>query len=192
MAMEKHMQRKEIRNRMKNLDPCYCQTADKVIQQYIFSLPEYRKASFLFCYVSIGQEVDTRSLMEEAWQSGKRIAVPKCLPGGRMDLLEIHSFQDLEAGAFGIPEPKAFCSPASLSQIEFALIPCLSCDRGGNRLGHGGGYYDRCLAGASFPTAALCRERLLLEQIYCEPHDRPVSMVISEKGIFKNKRISPA
>lgn len=183
--MDKHTQRKEIRHRMKNLAASYCQTADAAISGSILDLSEYQKASCIFCYISVGKEVDTRPVIEHAWSAGKRVVVPKCTGKGIMELFEIHSYDDLEPGSYNIPEPKPYCTPASPSEIEFAMIPCLSCDRERNRLGHGGGYYDRYLANAAFTTAAVCREELLLDQVCCEPHDQTVNMVVTEKNIYE-------
>lgn len=184
MIMNKHTQRMEIRDRIRNLTTDYCRMADSTISNYVLSLPEYQNASYIFCYISVGKETNTRLIIEHAWTAQKRVAVPRCTGKGIMELFEIRSFDDLESGRYGIPEPKTYCSPALSSQIDFAIIPCLSCDRKKNRLGHGGGYYDRYLEHASFTTAALCREMLLLDKVCCEPHDQSVDMLITERGIY--------
>lgn len=180
----KHTQRKEIRRRINNLTPEYCISSDESISRAILMLPEYQNASCIFCYVSVGREIDTRSIIEDAWALGKRIAVPRCTSKAIMELFEIHSWQDLEIGSYQIPEPKAYCIPVSPSEIDFAIVPCLSCDKKRNRLGHGGGYYDRYLFNTSFPSAAVCREKLLLDNVCCEAHDRPVDFVITENAIY--------
>lgn len=182
--MDKHTQRKEIRRRIKNLTPEYCLSSDASIFHSILTLPEYQNASCIFCYVSTGREIDTRPILENAWSLGKRTAVPRCISKGIMELFEIRSWADLEIGSYQIPEPKFYCMPVSSSEIDFAVIPCLSCDRKRNRLGHGGGYYDRYLADTAFPSAALCREKLLLDCVCHETHDRPVNMVITEASIY--------
>lgn len=182
--MDKHTQRREIRSRINKLDPIYCQTADAAIYRHILSLPDYQQASCIFCYISVDKEVNTRPLIEHAWITGKQVVVPKCTGRGIMELFEIHSYDDLEPGYYGILEPRFYCIPVLPSSIQFAVIPCLSCDRQKNRLGHGGGYYDRYLEHTSFTTAAICREKILLEHVCCEPHDQPVNMVITEKRIY--------
>ncbi len=182
--MDKYKQRKEIRLRIKNLTPEYCLSSNASICRSILQLSEYQNAPCIFCYVSTGREIDTRPILEDAWASGKRTAVPRCISKGIMELFEIHSWSDLETGSYQIPEPEACCRPVKSSEIDFAVIPCLSCDRNRNRLGHGGGYYDRYLADAVFPCAAICREQLLLEQVCHEAHDRPMDMVITETAIY--------
>lgn len=182
---DKKSQRTEIKNRIKNLTEEYKKASDISISNAIFSLSEYKTASFIFCYVSTENEIDTRAVIQRTWADGKRIAVPRCIRKGIMELYEIHSFNDLENGAYGILEPKMDCNTVSVNEIDFGIIPCVSCDRDRNRLGHGGGYYDRYLAQSDFVTAALCREQLMLDHVITEAHDLPVDIVISEKNIYR-------
>lgn len=178
--MDKSEQRSYIRQKLTALSTDYCSRADQQIFRSVTALPEYRQASFLFCYISVGKEVDTRRLITQAWADGKRVAAPRCIGKGVMELFEIRSFDDLQPGRYRIPEPAAHCRPVSCGEIDFAVIPCLSCDRDRRRLGHGGGYYDRYLADSGAPSAALCREKLLLDAVCTEPHDRSVDLLITE------------
>lgn len=66
-----------------------------------------------------------------------------------------------------------------------AVIPCMSCDRMGNRLGHGAGYYDRYPLDTNFLTATACRAQLILKHVYYESHDQPVDLVITESQIYR-------
>lgn len=183
--MDKKHQRTEIKNRIRQLTEKYQKSSDIAIADTLFSLSEYQNASFIFCYVSTKNEIDTLPIIRHAWEHGKRIAVPKCIGKGIMELYEIHSFDDLESGLYGIMEPKRSCDSVSVKDIDFGVIPCVSCDRNRNRLGHGGGYYDRYLSQSDFVTAALCRELLMLDQVIMESHDLPVDIVISEKKIYR-------
>lgn len=181
----KDTQRTEIRKRTKLLTDNYCITSDQRIFQSLITLPEYQQASMIFCYVSVGREADTRALLQKAWTDGKRTAVPRCIGKGIMKPYEITSFDDLIPGLYNIPEPSEHCPLIDLADIDFAVVPCLSCDRERRRLGHGGGYYDRTLASLSAPSAALCREQLLLDEICCEEHDQQVDILITENRIYR-------
>lgn len=181
----KDSQRMEIRHRMKTLDDTYCHTSDEKIFQSVVSLPEYQMASVIFCYISVGREVDTRKLLHQAWADGKRTAVPRCIGKGIMEAYEITSYDDLVPGLYHIPEPSATCTLISLHEIDLSVVPCISCDRTKRRLGHGGGYYDRYLSGLSAPSVALCREQLLLDEVCCETHDQPVDFLITENTIYR-------
>ena len=183
--IDKKAQRGEIRNRLQLLESTYCHTADQHILHTIITLPEYQCASMIFCYVSVEKEVDTRKLLTQAWADDKRTAVPRCIDKGIMEPYEITSFNDLIPGLYNIPEPAKHCTLVDLTDIDFAIVPCLSCDRKRRRLGHGSGYYDRTLAKLTAPSAALCREELLLDEICCEEHDQSVDILVTENRIYR-------
>ncbi|NLD18746.1 MAG: 5-formyltetrahydrofolate cyclo-ligase [Clostridiales bacterium] len=181
---EKNAQRKIIKEKTDSLTEAYCKNSDEGIYENIISLNDFQRATFIFCFASVEKEINTYSIIRHAWRKGKRVAVPKCIGRGIMEIYEIHSFDDLEPGAYNIPEPKKGCKLIAPSQIDFSIIPCLSCDREGRRLGHGGGYYDRYLEDTDFVTAAICRDMLLLDKVQAEPHDRNVDYVITENHII--------
>ena len=183
---EKIIRKKELRRKIKEklsfTTEKYRKEADRKITESILKLEEYQSAGCVFCYVSTEKEMDTFSVLQAILQSGKRLGVPKCMEKGIMNVYEIHSLP----GAYGILEPKE--APERLIQpgaIDFALIPCISCDRSGRRLGHGGGYYDRYLEKTRCVKAVLCREELLVDEIPVEEHDLRMDLVISEKGCYK-------
>ena len=167
---EKMIQKKELRRKIKEklsfTTEKYRKEADRKITESVLKLEEYQSAGCVFCYVSTEKEMDTFSILQAILQSGKHLGVPKCTGKGIMNVYEIHSLQELYPGAYGILEPKE--DPERLIQpeaIDFAFIPCISCDRSGRRLGHGGGYYDRYLEKTHCVKAALCREELLVDEI---------------------------
>ena len=113
----------------------------------------------------------------EAIAAGKTLILPRCAAEHAIDLCVVRSMDDLEAGAYGILEPKTSCALVTAADIDFAVVPCLSFDRKGRRLGQGGGYYDRLLPRLHCPTALICREQLM-------SHDMRCTMLITEKGIL--------
>ena len=70
------------------------------------------------------------------------------------------------------------------ADIDFAVVPCLSFDRKGRRLGQGGGYYDRLLPQLHCPTVLICREQLMSPEGPVEEHDMRCTMLVTEKGIL--------
>ena len=85
----------------------------------------------------------------------------------------------------GILEPKADCALVTPADIDFAVVPCLSFDRRGRRLGQGGGYYDRLLPQLSCLTCLICRERLMSEAVPTEEHDRRCTLYVTERGVME-------
>lgn len=78
-----------------------------------------------------------------------------------MELRQITDLRQLSPGTFGIPEPPADAPVLPADAIDFAVLPCVTCNHLGQRLGHGGGYYDRFLSQYRGGTVLLCREQLI-------------------------------
>ena len=81
--------------------------ADLEIFSHVAGLSEYEQAGTLFCFVGTSGEIDTAPILEDALRKGKRVGVPKCTARGIMEVREIRSLGDLEAGKYGILEPGA-------------------------------------------------------------------------------------
>lgn len=177
--------RQWVRQEQKKLPQTYRKTADAEICKKILALPYYRQARSVLFFVSKQNEVQTAMLLRQAWEDGKRVLVPRCAETGNMDVYIISSMQDLEKGQYGICEPKAYCMGVEKGEIDFAIIPCMSADKYGNRLGYGGGYYDRYLVDTVFPKAVICYARLLLPKIPVEVHDCRMDVVITEEDVWQ-------
>lgn len=182
---EKKCLRREVRRLVSELAPSYCEEADREIARRALSLPEYRAAEVVFCYVGRDQEINTRLILDRVLEDGKRLGVPKCVAKGIMEVYQIRSVQDLEEGKYGIMEPVDGCPLIRPEEIGIAFIPCMTCTCDGRRLGYGGGYYDRYLRDASFAKAVLCRESIMQREIPMESHDERIPIVISENHIWR-------
>ena len=78
------------------------------------------------------------------------------------------------------------CPLLNMDEVDFAVLPCVACNHLGQRLGRGGGYYDRFLSGYRGGTVLLCREKLIREEIPLEPHDYPIPWVLTETGLYED------
>lgn len=155
--------------------------SDVVLLQRFLALPWTAEADALLLFYGVGAEPDTGHLLLELWRQGKRVCLPKCLPGRAMEARLVRSGDDLRPGAFGIPEPSESCPRVEKGDIDLILVPALCYDLSRRRLGQGGGYYDRYLADYGGRTVGLCREGLLQEELPVEDHDRAVDLVLTEK-----------
>lgn len=183
LTEQKKILRKEIKERIRNLTPDYVARASQSIGDAVKADPDYKRADLVFCFVGTGGEPDTRSIIEDVLQRGKRVCVPLCTSDTEMEAIEIRNYdQDLAEGAYGILEPKEELPQVAKEDIQYALIPCVSCDVEGNRLGHGKGYYDRYLAGMAIPCAMLCYRKLMVPagSIPIDIYDRKIDKVITD------------
>lgn len=181
MREEKKELRKKVMQRIWKLTEEYKIEADKKIYENIINLKEYKEANTIFCFVNTEDEINTRVIIENALESGKRVGVPKCIGKGIMEAYEIKGYSSLKNGKYGILEPKVGCLLVKPEEIDFAIIPCVSCNREGYRLGYGGGFYDRYLANTKFPTAVICREKILCDYIPHNETDIKIDKVITDR-----------
>lgn len=147
--------------------------------------PAYREAQSLLTYVgSLPGELETLPLIEDALNAGKRVCVPVTRPNGEMSWSAVSNIDEFERSSRGILEPRV--SPAMLREPEpgLCIVPgtCFRLD--GHRIGFGGGYFDRFLAGFSGTAVALAPDALRAVDFPVEPHDRPVSAIITECGMY--------
>ncbi|MDR1574186.1 MAG: 5-formyltetrahydrofolate cyclo-ligase [Clostridiales Family XIII bacterium] len=185
--MERDALRKLMRERRDALPLEYRAAADRAICETLLGLPEYRRAAIIFCYIGVGSEVDTLPFIRRAFADGKRVCVPALTRVGFMDAKEIGGAEDLIPASFDLLEPKASCPKIPADEISFVVAPCLCCDRNGNRLGYGGGYYDRYLALSKADVAVVCREESICADggIAPLPHDARADIVVTERGAFR-------
>ena len=96
-------------------------------------------------------EVDTYQIIRKAWDEGKRIVTPKCLPKDRqMDFRVLDRFDQLESVYFGLLEPiESKTVRVDPEEIDLLIVPGMAFERRGFRMGVGGGYYDRFLQALS-------------------------------------------
>lgn len=181
-------QKKQLRSRIRQKKEQYSHEwvseQSKAVIERVLNTVEYQTADVIVCYVSMGKEVDTFSILEHAWNSGKRVGVPLCRGKGIMEIREICSRKDLQPGAYGILEPIPGMPVIEKEEIQYAIVPCVCCDKKKRRLGHGAGYYDRYLTETVFTKAALCLEAMLVENVPVDDYDILMDQVITENEVI--------
>lgn len=184
---EKQQLRKTMRALLKTISPRYLERAGCSIAGHLLSMPEYQAADAVFCFVGRQpDEIDTLPILRDALAAGKRLCVPLCVDKGIMELREITSLDQLHPGSYGLLEPPADAPRLAPDEVDFSILPCLTCNRAGQRLGKGGGYYDRFLSHYRSGSVLLCPELLLRDEIPVEPHDYPIPWVLTEKGLYED------
>lgn len=183
---EKQQLRWTIRALEQKLSEKYKAASSAAICAHLLAMPEYQAAEAVFCFVGTEREIDTRPILEDALVSDKTLCVPLCTAPGTMELRRVRSLVELSPSTCGILEPPADSPAVSVDDVDFAVLPCLTCNHLGARLGQGGGYYDRFLSHYRGGTVLLCREKLIREEIPLEPHDYPVPWVLTERGLYED------
>ncbi len=151
------------------------------------AVPEFAAARTVMAYMPLAGEIDCVGVIEAAIAAGKSVAVPRVeIEQRRIAAVRIRSLDDdIRAGAFGIREPTGgdIIPPG---ELDFIVTPGVAFDRSGNRLGRGGGYYDRFLARAGRATAcALAFSRQIVDAVPVGPDDRRVNMLVTEHEVLR-------
>lgn len=183
---EKQQLRKIMRRLEHELSDRYLRSSSASIAAHLLAMPEYQAAETVFCFAGVKREIDTHLILEDVLSAGKRLCVPLCTAPGHMELRQITALSQLSTGSFSLLEPPVNTPRISIDDVDLAVIPCLTCNHGGQRLGKGGGYYDRFLSHYRGGTVMLCREKLIREEIPVEPHDYPIPWVLTEKGLYED------
>ena len=188
MAKRKSEARRRLIAERDASDPAMRVRADAAITQLVAQLPAFAEAELLLTYLDVGSEVRTRDLIEQAWSADKAVALPRCVRGAReVTWHKTDSYDQLERGSYGLLEPAPdlapLVDPAHYAHA-LALVPGLTFDARGYRLGYGGGYYDVFLSTFAGTSVGLCRACNTTGDLSAlglvSLHDLPVDMVITD------------
>ena len=155
--------------------------AGRLIRDELLSLPQLQMAGTVAAYYSVGAEPDTRGLVYALWKRGTYVLLPLLLPDGDLDWASYEGPDSLVPGPRGLAEPgEPPRGPEAVARADVVLAPALAVDHAGNRLGRGGGSYDRALARVTplIPVIALLYDAELLGHVPAESHDTPVRAAV--------------
>jgi len=145
--------------------------------------PKFASARTVLLYYSLGDEVQTHDFVEK-WHRQKTILLP-VVKGDELELRIYAGGQNLKNGeAYHIEEPTGEAFTA-YEKIDLAIIPGVSFDAQGNRLGRGKGYYDKLLPLLHSYNIGICYNFQVSEKLPVEPFDRRMDEVWTENGILK-------
>lgn len=151
---EKNALRASMRERRSALSQAQQRELSRLACERLLASEDWKNAPVVALYIAVRGETDCGLLLQDAWEKGKTVLLPLCVPGrkGEMRFVPCSGPDKLRPGAYGIPEPVEDAASSATPFLVPALIivPGVAFDRAGNRLGMGGGYYDRLLAGATY------------------------------------------
>lgn len=190
--MDRQTLRKSIREKRKAISESQQQTfahqAAKTAMRWLETFDPKKIA----LYLTNDGELDTQPLINELWKMEKAVYVPVLHPfhSGYLIFLEYSSVTPMVKNQYGIFEPKLNVSKLiPVSQLDVIFTPLVAFDRLGNRMGMGGGYYDRSLAhlydGAGSPEiVGFAHECQRVERLPVETWDIPLSKIITPEKIY--------
>ena len=177
--------RSEIGKKRRTLDSEWLETASLAIVERFQSLEVFQPSEIIALYKAIAGEVSIEPLFSECWKRGKQTCIPIFNEKTRIyEMAEITESTSFRTGHYGIQEPVA-PSLLEITKINLIVVPGVGFDSAGNRLGRGGGYYDRILAELRGISVGVAFDFQIFSDIPCENHDKPVDFVMTETKFLK-------
>ncbi len=180
--MEKKEARRQIARSLESLTPAERADKSAAIRRSVLAMPEFVRAETIMAFLSLPDELDTRPIIEAALAAGKRVCVPRTFVSERrMTPVVLRDIHALRPGQYGILEPDSN-ETVPPGAIDFILVPARAFDWRGNRLGRGGGFYDRFLDSQA-PQAVRCGVAFACQILDAAPHDAhdlPVNALVTE------------
>ncbi len=187
--MDKKVLREEMKNLRKGMGADEVLSKSKIVQDKLLKLGEFKNADAVAFYVSkkSENEVDTEYAIRKSLAMSKKVLVPISDKDTRtITFSELKDFDnDLALGQFGIRESKND-KCVDTTAIKLVVVPGLSFDVRGNRIGYGFGYYDNflCLLRPDVPKIGLAYDFQVVDEIFPGKNDMPVDKIVTEKRVI--------
>lgn len=178
--------RQRLREVLRAMSPDQRRRKSRAAADLILAAPEFAAARYVMLYIATSEEVDTAAIALRAWQEGKVVLAPKVFMADRTMLaVEISSLDSgMRPTRVGVLEPIAGL-PVPPEFIDLVIVPGLGFGEQGQRLGRGGGFYDRFLSQPEFKgaTCGLAFEEQVLPDLPMLPHDHPLKMLATDAKV---------
>jgi 5-formyltetrahydrofolate cyclo-ligase len=178
IAEQKQSLRAEARRFLAGLNEERRRSEGRKIRAHLECWTQWLEARTVCAFSALPSEPDLLA----TWPPGKKIILPRIAASG-LSLHLVENPAELVKGSFGILEPSVD-APLVDEEADLILIPGLAFDRSGVRLGRGGGFYDRLLAGFHGVRVGVCFEELVFERIPAEVHDMTMDFLMTPGGII--------
>jgi 5-formyltetrahydrofolate cyclo-ligase len=193
--MSKANQRTRAMAHRDGIHPATRARASAAICAHLEDLPEVHAARCVFCYVPFRSEVDTLPFLYVMLDRGKTVATPRVEGPRTMKAVRIVNLEaDLEAGRWGIPEPRRGLPVVDPGDIDIMICPGAAFDPEGHRIGYGGGFYDTFVERLrpDVPRLAVAFGTQVLDRVASERHDACVHAIVTEHRVIRTTAGTPS
>ncbi|MDB1963089.1 MULTISPECIES: 5-formyltetrahydrofolate cyclo-ligase [Clostridium] len=176
----------EIRDSLNNNEK---ELMDNKIFNELINTDLYKRSINIFIYISFSNEINTRNIIEKAFKDKKNVFIPKVYKDDKlMKAIKLNSIDELKKNSMGILEPIDDSNYIEKENIDLIVVPGVVFDKECNRIGYGGGYYDRYLKDIKSKEnkIALAYDLQIVDKIESEVHDIKVDYIITNTRALKN------
>ncbi len=196
IELEKNILRGKLKDLRNSLSGNERDAANLAICKHLSQLQDIMCAEIIAAYMPMKNEVDLTGFFAKFAE--KKFCFPRCKAGGmknqpiyEMAMTPASAFDNNQKvdvfipGKYGIFEPISGSPVISENKIDVWLVPGVGFDTTGNRLGHGGGFYDRLLQKASGIKIGVGYDIQLVDKVPCGQHDQRMDIIITQKGVIR-------
>ncbi len=183
--MNKTMLRARFRELEHNRPADQITAASRTVAESLIGMSLFQQAQRIGVYLALPTEIQTNAIIHACWEQGATVYVPYYIPEQKyFGMSRLDPADALKTTRWNVREPEnpAPVDPASLDLI---LVPGMAFDRQGNRLGHGGGHYDRVLATVKGYRLGIAFHDQIAEELPRESHDQPVHAILTEQKLIE-------
>lgn len=181
--------RMQMRARREALDPHQVASRSQGVVENLLQLPDFKHSRRVAGYVAVNGETDPHTALQTARAEGKETFVP-VICNNILEFAKVNRNTCWRTGKFGIPVPeydKSECLDAQA--MDIVIVPLLAFDASLNRIGMGGGYYDRTFGFRKHQSAppfliAIAYEFQKTDNLAMQPWDVPMDKVVTELGVY--------
>jgi len=189
--------RQQMIQRRLQLTPQQQQRSALAIRDQLLQLPEFVNSQHLAAYWSVRGEIETAAILQQAEADGKTLYLPTLTDDKRLLFAPYQQNSPMQKNRFRIPEPAVTEDQLiDAAELDLVLIPLLAFDTQGNRLGMGGGFYDRTFEFKQKRTAEPHKKPLLIgfahhfqqvEMLAAKPWDVALDLIVTNKGVINGR-----
>jgi len=180
----KALLREELRQRRRTLSPQDQSAAARTVAIHIARIPGWPTARRIALYLASDGEIDTAPLSADCRAAKKQLFLPVIGEKNLMEFAEWKPGSELATNRYGIPEPPRSAQRCTAAALDIIVLPLVAWDRTGGRLGMGGGYYDRALAGVNGPLlVGLAHAVQQVPQVPRDEWDIPLDYVVTDSAL---------
>ncbi|MCL4105960.1 UNVERIFIED_CONTAM: hypothetical protein GTU68_058266, partial [Idotea baltica] len=181
----KEQLRSHFRQRRQSLTQNQQRAAAQAVTTHALALPQWDSVHRVALYAASDGEIDTTALAQHCFAKGVEVFLPVVGDDKQMLFAQWQHDDVLSRNRYGIAEPAIQSAQQPLSNMDLIFMPLVAWDKKGNRLGMGGGYYDRALAQLPNQTLiGLAHQMQEAEALTAQPWDIALDIVITDEGVW--------
>ncbi|MAZ66810.1 MAG: 5-formyltetrahydrofolate cyclo-ligase [Kangiellaceae bacterium] len=187
--------RKQMRAQRQSMSPSERFQLSIDLKQRLLGMPEIARANNVGTYLAYDGELSLDSFIDSCWHQGTQVCLPSLHPIGynKLWFMPFRPQSRMVRNRYGISEPEGcYQNATKLYMLDVILMPLVAFDRQGNRLGMGGGFYDRTLACLKARSRrgkpklfGIAYDHQQVEALPVEPWDIPLDGIITPSNVMR-------